>query len=67
MPIWAFLEVVTFGTLLAFYLFCSRRWDDGVMRGSTTSSKASRRCGIAALTRYVHLHITSARSRPSAP
>ena len=32
MPIWAFLEVVTFGTLLAFYLFCSRRWGDDVMR-----------------------------------
>lgn len=32
MPVWAFLEVVTFGTLLAFYLFCSRRWDDSTMR-----------------------------------
>ena len=32
MPVWAFLEVVTFGTLLAFYLFCSRRWRDTVMR-----------------------------------
>lgn len=32
MPVWAFLEVVTFGTLLAFYLFCSERWGDAVMR-----------------------------------
>lgn len=32
MPVWAFLEVVTFGTLLAFYLFCSMRWDDNLMR-----------------------------------
>ena len=32
MPVWAFLEVVTFGTLLAFYLFCSERWEDAAMR-----------------------------------
>ena len=32
MPVWAFLEVVTFGTALAFCLFCSERWDDAVMR-----------------------------------
>ncbi len=32
MPVWAFLEVVTFGTLLAFYLFCSRRWNEDAMR-----------------------------------
>lgn len=32
MPVWAFLEVVTFGTLLAFYLFCSERWEDATMR-----------------------------------
>lgn len=28
MPVWAFLEVVTFGTALAFCLFCSERWDE---------------------------------------
>lgn len=32
LPVWAFLEVVTFGTLLAFYLFCSERWGDSTMR-----------------------------------
>lgn len=32
MPVWAFLEVVTFGTLLAFYLFCSERWGEADMR-----------------------------------
>ena len=32
MPIWVFLEVVSFGTLLAFYLFCASRWDDRSMR-----------------------------------
>lgn len=32
MPVWTFLEVVSFGTLLAFYLFCSNRWKDKMMK-----------------------------------
>lgn len=32
MPIWVFLEVVPFGTLLAFYLLCASRRDDCSMR-----------------------------------
>ena len=28
MPVWVLLEVVPFGTLLAFYLFCVERWDE---------------------------------------
>lgn len=32
MPVWVFLEVVSFGTLLAFYLFCAERWNDEKMR-----------------------------------
>lgn len=32
MPVWVFLEVVSFGTLLAFYLFCAERWNDEEMR-----------------------------------
>ena len=40
MPVWAFLEVVTFGTALAFCLFCSERWDTPSCGRSTTSSRA---------------------------
>ncbi len=32
MPVWVFLEVASFGALLAFYLFCAERWDDEPMR-----------------------------------
>lgn len=32
MPLWVFLEVVTFGTLLALYLFCAERWQNAEMR-----------------------------------
>lgn len=32
MPVWVFLEVVTFGTFLAFCLFCSERWGDLALR-----------------------------------
>lgn len=28
MPVWAFLEVTSFGTFVNFCKFCSRRWDD---------------------------------------
>lgn len=28
MPIWVFLEIVSFGTFLTFYKFCASRWDD---------------------------------------
>mgnify|MGYP000074287810 FL=1 len=28
MPVWVLLEVVPFGTLLAFYLFCVERWEE---------------------------------------
>lgn len=31
MPVWVLLELVSFGTLIDFYLFCSKRWDDQVM------------------------------------
>ena len=47
MPIWIFLEVVPFGTLLAFYLFCASRWDDRAMRmrhSMLTEVKAVRNC-----------------------
>lgn len=47
MPIWVFLEVVPFGTLLAFYLFCSERWEDRAMRlkhSVLTEVKAVRNC-----------------------
>lgn len=32
MPVWVLLEVVPFGTLLAFYLFCVERWDEAGRR-----------------------------------
>lgn len=57
MPIWAFLEVMTFGTLLAFYLFCSRRWDDGVMRGEhyiLKGVKTVRNCCSHSLCAFAH-------------
>ena len=28
MPIWVFLEVIDFGTLVDFYLFCATRWEN---------------------------------------
>lgn len=28
MPIWAFLEIVSFGTFIDFYRFCATRWSD---------------------------------------
>lgn len=31
MPVWVLLEVIPFGTFLAFYRFCSERWDDRLM------------------------------------
>ena len=47
MPSWVFLEVVPFGTKLAFYLFCANRWDDRAMRqkhSALTEAKAVRNC-----------------------
>lgn len=32
MPVWAFLEVASFGTFLSFCLFCSERWGDAGLR-----------------------------------
>lgn len=32
MPAWVFLELTTFGTLIDFYLFCSKRWNDRRMK-----------------------------------
>ena len=32
MPVWVFLEVVEFGALNSFYLFCAERWGDKEMR-----------------------------------
>lgn len=46
-PVWVFLEVVPFGTLLAFYLFCAGRWDDHSMKlrhSMLTEAKAVRNC-----------------------
>ena len=31
-PVWAFLELITFGTFIYFYKFCAERFDDKVMR-----------------------------------
>lgn len=47
MPAWVFLEVVPFGTMLAFYLFCAERWDDHSMKlrhSMLTDVKAVRNC-----------------------
>lgn len=47
MPVWVFLEVVPFGTLLALYLFCAQRWGDRSMRmrhSALTDVKAVRNC-----------------------
>lgn len=47
MPVWVFLEVVPFGTLLAFLLFCSERWDDKALEDrhyELTGVKAVRNC-----------------------
>lgn len=47
MPIWVFLEVVSFGTLLAFLLFCAHRWSDKALEDrhyELTGVKAVRNC-----------------------
>lgn len=47
MPVWVFMEVVPFGTLLAFMLFCAERWDDKelrVLHYVLTDVKAVRNC-----------------------
>lgn len=31
MPVWAFLELVSFGSFIDLYLFCSQRWGDSAM------------------------------------
>lgn len=31
MPVWAFLELVSFGSFIDLYLFCSQRWSDAGM------------------------------------
>ena len=32
LPVWAFLELVSFGTLRSFVYFCASRWDDKQLR-----------------------------------
>ena len=32
MPIWVFLEIIGFGTLVDFYLFCATRWEYRIQR-----------------------------------
>lgn len=47
MPVWVLLEIVPFGTLLAFMLFCARRWEDKelqVLHYALTDVKAVRNC-----------------------
>lgn len=47
LPVWVLLEVVPFGTLLAFLLFCAQRWNDKAMEDrhyELTSVKAVRNC-----------------------
>ena len=47
MPVWVFLEVVTFGTILAFMLFCATRWNDEQLKSLhyvLTDVKAVRNC-----------------------
>lgn len=47
MPVWVLLEVVPFGTLLAFMLFCAKRWNDKelqVLHYALTDVKAVRNC-----------------------
>lgn len=47
MPVWVLLEVVPFGTLLAFLLFCAHRWSDKALEDKhyeLTGVKAVRNC-----------------------
>lgn len=47
MPVWVFLEVVPFGTLLAFMLFCAKRWGDKrleVLHYALSDVKSVRNC-----------------------
>lgn len=34
LPVWAFLEMISFGTLVDFTLFCGKRWDDKTLADS---------------------------------
>lgn len=47
-PVWVLLEVVPFGAMLAFYLFCVERWEEGGESRETHYSlkdvKAVRNC-----------------------
>ena len=43
MPIWVFLEVIDFGTLVDFYLFCATRWKTARRCRNTTFLRAPRR------------------------
>ena len=40
MPLWALLEVVSFGTLIGMMKFCADRWGDPTSKSSTISSSA---------------------------
>lgn len=47
LPVWVFLEVVPFGTLLAFMLYCAKQWDNAKLRDEhyeLTYVKAVRNC-----------------------
>lgn len=47
MPVWVLLEVVPFGTMLAFYLFCVERWEEAGSREihyALKDMKAVRNC-----------------------
>ena len=44
-PVWVLLEVVPFGTMLAFYLFCVECWEGGrEIHYSLKDEKAVRNC-----------------------
>lgn len=52
-PVWVLLEVVPFGAMLAFYLFCVERWEEGgepgdslLSQGRESRSQLRESCGL---------------------
>lgn len=48
MPVWAFLELVSFGSFIDFYLFCANRWGDAEMVHEHYRLRQSKACRNAA-------------------
>lgn len=44
MPLWAYLELASFGSFIDLYLFCAERWEDGRMRDEHYLLRQAKAC-----------------------